>query len=206
RFTNEDDKRFALHCLSKLEDGRQFKEWSSKPGSHTPTLCCDFDAGVTIRALMKIGLNLIAAYCLKTPVNHETFAHAIRVIRGEVQISHQMIQTNGFVHVEDVRGIKGAANEHSFRLIHMDRVWHVYFSFFGGSIGAYVRLQGPNHEEWNCADVVAPMKSKNWSFSTSLVLPVMTTHVEWRNSEKLTPSVKLQKSVSMLRVEITRSK
>ncbi len=206
RFTNEDDKKFALQRLSKLDDGRHLKGYSRKPGSHTPTLCCFFDAGDVLRALMKIGLNLIAAYCSRTPVNCRTFAHAIRVIRGEVQITHAMIQANGFVHARDIQGIKGSPNEHSFRLIHVDRVWHIYSSFFGGNIGAYVQLPGPNHEEWNSADVVAPMKSKTWTFTTSRILPIMTTHVEWRNSEKVTPSVKMQKSVSILRAEITRRK
>src|SRR5205823_3094379 len=54
-----------------------------------------FDMGETLRALMKMGLNLIAAYCPKTPVNHESFAHSIRVIKGEVQIPLPVLEANG---------------------------------------------------------------------------------------------------------------
>jgi hypothetical protein len=45
RFVAEEDKRFALDRLSKLENGGHFKGCSHKPGSHTPTICCFFDAG-----------------------------------------------------------------------------------------------------------------------------------------------------------------
>src|SRR5262249_17493576 len=158
--------------------------------SHTPTICCYFDAGEIIRALMKIGLNLIAGFCLNTPVNRETFGRAIRLIRGDVAITHQMVRTNGFIYAEDVRVIKGAENDNSFRLIHLDGTWHIFFSFFGGSIGAYVKVPGPSHEEWKCADIVAPMKSKGWTCKRTLVLPLMQPHVQWRNSERVMPSVK----------------
>jgi hypothetical protein len=201
RFVTEEDKRFALRCLSKLDDGRQLRGWLHKPGSHTPTVCCFFDAGDTLRALMKIGLNLIAAYCPNTPVNHKTFVHAIRMIKGIVPIRRQDLEANGFVHASDVREINGGANEHSFRLIHLGKVWHVYSSFFGGSIGAYVRVPGPSNETWNRADIVAPIQSKDWRIATSPIIAVLKPHVEWRNSAKVTPSLKMQKSVSMTRVE-----
>jgi hypothetical protein len=201
RFADAEDKRFALYCLSKLDDGRQLKGWSHKPGSHTPTVCCFFDGGQVLRALMKIGLNLIAAYCLGTPVDSKTFSHAIRLIRGELPVRQEEMEANGFVHADDVAQISGAENEHSFRLVHSGGAWHVFSSFFGGSVGTYVRLPGPNHEKWSCADVVAPIKSKDWRVSTSLILPAMKRHVEWRNSSRVTPSLKMQKSECILRRE-----
>jgi hypothetical protein len=206
RYVSDEDKRLALHGLSKLAEGRQSNGWSQTLGSHTPTICCFFDAGDALRALMKIGLNLIAAYCPNTPIDRGSFGKVIRVIRGHVPVSHRMIQANGFVHAEDIRGISGAAHEHSFRLIHVDHVWHVYSSFFGGSIGAYVRLPGPSYENWNCADIVAPIKSKSWTFTPSRILPIMRTHIEWRNTEQVTPTLKVQNSQCFLRTEIERRK
>lgn len=82
RFGSEEDKRFALQSLLNLNVGRQLKKWTHQPGSHYPTICFFFDIGDTIRALMKLGLNLIAAHCPNTPVNRESFAGAIRIIRG----------------------------------------------------------------------------------------------------------------------------
>jgi hypothetical protein len=202
RYTNEGDLRFALASLSKLDDGKDLHGWSSLRGSHTPTLCCDFDRGTTIRALMKMGLNLIAAYCESTPVDHESFAQAIRVIRGDVPVVSAMVQSMGFVHANDVQEIIGSPNEHSFRIVHIDNEWHVLSSFFGGSIGAFVRLPGPSHEDWKRIDIVAPMRSKAWKVSRSNILPVMRIHIEWRDTERMMPTVKLQQSMAIFRVEI----
>jgi len=206
RFANEEDKQFALQCLSKLNSEQHYKGWSQKIGSRYPTISLFFDIGETLRGLMKIGLNLVAAYCPNTPVNHETFADAIRVIRGEVQIPPHVLAANGFVHAEDVQGISGAANEHAFRLMHTGQVWHVYSSFFGGRIGAHVRLPGPNHEEWRCANIVAPMKSKDWTIGTSPILQALKTRVEWNDSRTVTPSLKFQRTVSSMRVDVVRKK
>jgi hypothetical protein len=206
RFVSEEDKRFALNSLSKLDDGRQVKSWCHTPGSHTPSICCSFNAGDTLRALMKIGLNLIGAYCPNTPVDRESFAADVRVIRGDDPITQWMLLRNGFVLAKDVEPFSGAVNEHSFRMVHVDQVWHVYLSFFGGSIGAYVQLHGPNHENWSCANIVAPMKSKQWTISTSRIIPFMRPHVQWKNSEKVTPTVKMQKSDSILHAEVVRKK
>jgi hypothetical protein len=155
---------------------------------------------------MKIGLNLIAAFCPNTPVNHRTFAPAIGVIRGQIQITQPMLLANGFVYAKDVQEISRSVKEHSFRLVHLDGAWHVFSSFFGGSIGAYVALAGPNKEEWSRADIVAPIKSKDWTVSLSRILPIMKHRVEWRNSEEVMPFVKMQKYVTMLRAELVRRK
>jgi hypothetical protein len=159
---------------------------------------------MTLRALMKIGLNLIAVYCPNTPINQETFGPAIRVIRGQLPVTLPMLQNNGFVHAEDVEEISGAPNEHCFRLFNVDRMWHVYSSFFGGAIGTYVHLPGPNFEDWNCLDVVTPIRCKEWRETKRSILPIMTRHIEWHNSEKVTPTVKMQKYESKLTVVVVK--
>lgn len=207
RFVSEDDKHFALESLPNLNDGSQLKKWAHKPGSRYPTICFFFDMGDTMRALMKLGLNLIAAHCPNTPVNHESFAGAMRVIRGEAgQISLRVMMSNGFVHAEDVQAIKAAGNAHSFRLVHMDGKWHVFSSFFGGQVGSYVRVPGPNHEVWRCADIVAPLGSKVWRVRTSSILPYMKVRVEWNDGRVVTPSFKLQNTVSSVSVELVKKR
>jgi hypothetical protein len=143
RFASQEGKRFGLLSLSKLDAVQPLKNWSQKIGSRYPTFSFYFDVGDSLRGLMKIGLNLIAAYCPNTPVSPEAFGDPIRVILGQVPIPPAVMVQNGFVHAEDVACIKGNANEHSFRLAHVRGVWHVYFCFFGGGVGAYVRIPGP---------------------------------------------------------------
>jgi hypothetical protein len=204
RFTNEEDKQFALHSLSQLGEGRELKGWTQKRSSYKPTISIFFNIGDALRALMKIGLNLIAAYCPNSPVDHAHFAHSIQAITGGIPIPPRFMAGNGFVHADDVRDIRGNQNEHSFRLVYISPIWHVFSSFFGGRIGSYVRLMGPNYEGWNCADIVAPINSKAWTIRTSRILPAMKVHVEWNDSRALTPSFQLQQSVSALRIDIKR--
>jgi hypothetical protein len=207
RFATEEDKQFVLQSLPNLTDGRELNKWTHKPGSHYPTICFFFDIGDTMRALMKLGLNLVAAYCPNTPVNHVTFASAIRIIRGLAgQIPPRVFRQNGFVHPEDVQAIHAAGNAHSFRLVHMDQTWHVFSSFFGGRVGSYVRVPGPNQEKWRCADIVAPLRSKRWSLETSSILPHMKVRVEWSDGRVVTPSLKLQNTVSSVNIELVRKK
>lgn len=201
RFANSDDKRFALNCLSNLTDGSRLKRWSHKPGSRFPTICFFFDIADTMRALMKMGLNLIAAYCPNTPVNHNSFQSATRIILSRGEIPRGVLAANGFAHAEDIQFIKAPEKAHSFRLVHLDH-WHVYSSFFGGRIGAYVRVPGPNHETWKCADIVAPLNSKDWSVKTSPILPLLKrVRIQWHDSTVVTPSFKLQNSVSSISIE-----
>jgi hypothetical protein len=207
RFANEDDLFFVLGSLSNLRNSAKVDRWTHKLGSPYPTIALFFDKGATMRALMKLGLNLIAAYCPKTPVNYESFAQAIRPIRDEAgQMPPGVLLKNGFIHAEDIQCIKAPNNAHSFRLIHTDHKWHIFSSFFGGKVGSYVMVVGPNHEEWLCADIVAPLNSKNWTISTSSILPPMRHRVEWRDSTAIAPSFKLQKTATTERVELVKKK
>lgn len=83
----------------------------------------------------------------------------------------------------------------------MDQKWHVFSSFFGGKIGSYVRVPGPNHEPWRCADLVAPLWSKDWQISTCGILPHMKVHVEWNNLTAISPTFKVLRAVSSLIAE-----
>lgn len=116
------------------------------------------------------------------------------------------MKANGFVNAEDVQAIKATGNAHSFRLVHMDGKWHVFSSFFGGQVGSYVRVPGPNQERWRCADIVAPLQSKDWTVRTSSIVPWMKVQVEWNSAKVVTPSVKLQNTVSSVSIEVVKKK
>lgn len=206
RFSSQDDRRFALSSLENLGETRRLKNWSEFPGSRLPTFSFFFDMGQTLRALMKLGLNLVAAYCPNTPVNHESFPHPVRVIKGHFQIPPSVIADNGFSYADDVKSIKADDGGHSFRLLHLDGVWHIYSSFFGGEIGASVRFPGPNRESWSCADIVAPMRSKSWTFRPSRILQPLRVRVEWSEARVITPSLDLHNARSAVRVDSARRK
>ena len=193
-----------------MGDVNRLEKWTHKPGSHYPTISFFFDVGFTLRALMKVGLNLIAAYCPNTPVSYESFGSAIRIIRDEAgQMPPKVLKLNGFVHAEDIQDLKAGADTHSFHLVHSEGIWHVYSCSFGGrEVGSYVCFPGPNYEkvEMRLISSYAPIGSKKWTIRTSTILQYMNVHIEWNNSSAISPSLRLQNNVSSMRVEISKRK
>lgn len=204
RATSPEDQRFALLSLARLEEGQRFNRLERIGGSYTAQLSHSYDLGLTMRALMKLGVNLLAAYCQKTPVNGEAFKEVVKVIRGETPTTPEMLKNNGFVRAVDIEPLKSADKSHSFRLVYLNGSWMVYSSFFGGRIGAAVSFPGPNREGWNTMNVVAPLHDKNWQVVTSALLQPMRVHIEWSGLPKIAPSLKLQSSSSKLIAEKVR--
>src|SRR5438132_9134418 len=94
---------------------------------------------------------------------------------------------NCFLYAEDVEQL-ASPNCHSFRITYLDGQWVVYSCFFGGRIGGVVSFQGPNQEEWNTMEIIAPIRSKDWTVTTSQLYQPLRVRVEWNNSEAITPS------------------
>jgi hypothetical protein len=204
RYESENDKRYALRSVWKMEDPYPFNRWATRIGSHLPTMGHSFDLGVTLRAFLKVGINLLAAYCTKTPVNCESFKKVIDVIRGDRHVTRELLAWNGFVTASEMKQLAVANRGHSFRLVHLDGEWLAYSSFFGGRIGSVARFPGPNLEDWRTLDVVAPLFAKEWSVTRSAIIKPIIVHVEWQDLSKLAPSVKLQNVHSAFRVEPVR--
>jgi hypothetical protein len=128
----------------------------------------------------------------------------MRLILGEGQINPGLFNKIGFVRAKDNQCIKDDGGGHSFRLVHWGQHWRVYSSFFGGRIGAFVVMPGPNHESLACADIVAPIKSKEWVFTTRDILQGFDVKVEWADSAELVPSLKFQSSMWRIRVDVSK--
>jgi hypothetical protein len=203
RYVSDYDKELALDWIGKLHRHCRAQKRSRQLGSHAPTVSIFYDVGATLRGLMKIGLNLVAAVCGNTPVDQSTFLQVIRLIRGDMQVTPPLLQRCGFVRPEAVACI-AAAGSHSFQLTHAGGHWHVYSSFFGGRIASYVMFPGPNKEDWRTANVVAPVKSKDWRVTTSRIAQPMGVNVEWRESAKIVPTIQLLNPVSELQVSVVR--
>jgi hypothetical protein len=201
RYENEADKRFALNTLDAWNPSGRMRSMEVGLGSALPAIRCLFERSRTLRALLKIAVNLLSNYCVNTPVNRDGFGGVIRLIKGEAPVDTTLFQHNGFVYALDVESISSNDACHSFRLLHMDGFWHIYSSFFGGRIGSVVHLPGPNGEDWSCADIVAPLRSKNWTIKTGSVLQPLTVRVEWQRLEKIMPSVEMLNVHSRMRVQ-----
>src|SRR5207249_1379860 len=130
-------------------------------------------------------------YCSNTPVNCQSFRAVTRLILGKAHPQPMLIAGNGFVHAEGIQEI-AQPGCHSFRLTYLDNKWLVYSSFFGGRIGSSVSFPGPNHEDWNTMDIVAPIHSKDWTKTTTKLYRPMRVRIEWSDSTAICPSLKLQ--------------
>src|SRR5262249_26479967 len=140
QYLSAQEKNRALSQLANWDASKPFGRMTVGLGSELPCFRCYYDADKVLRALLKIAVNLLAALCPTTPVNRDAFQDVIRVILGEVPVLPVMIGQNGFVCASDIEPLKAEGNAHSFRLVHLAGAWQVYFSFFGGRLGAFVQF------------------------------------------------------------------
>jgi hypothetical protein len=213
RYASADDKKLALRMLSRIDSWPDFNQFRTGMPSSMPTVASFFDATKTMRGLMKIGYNLVAAYCKNTTVNSKSFSKVIRTITGQQPNADMLLAANGFVHADGIQDIK-VANAHSFRLLYSDSdtigrtgEWWVFMSFFGGRIGAAVTFPGPNGEKWNSLDIAAPIKQKKWPEPVPYngYYP-QKVQIEWIDVKKIVPSLKSQYVLNKLQVDGIRSK
>lgn len=120
RYCTDADRRLALRCLSRFDDPPVFSRWKEKTGTLLPAIGQFFDVGLTVRALLKLGVNLLAAYCIKNPINSDTFPTTISVIRGTTRVDLDLIAANGFVRADDLVELSAVGQCHAFRLVYHD--------------------------------------------------------------------------------------
>lgn len=202
RYVTAADRRFALRAMSQLDLGnkKQFNRSAHFLGSRVPSISVFFDLGLTVRAMLKIGFNLLAAYCTNTIVSRDAFPQVTRLIRGEQHLKPIDIAGSGFVHAEDVEDL-ARPGCHCFRITSLEKKWVVYMSFFGGRVGSVVSFPGPNQEDWNSMEIVAPLHNKEWTATPSRLFLPLKVRVEWSKHEAITPSLKLQYAQTRMLVE-----
>ncbi len=186
------DKTRALSTLENWNASKPFRLQEPIAGSEMPYVRSRFNVGDILRALLKLAINLLAAHCPNTPVDPRTFAHVMPTILGKVRFDERKaMRRDGFVWAADIEPIKAENDAHSFRLLHMDGHWWIYSSFFGGRLGSYVQIAGPNRERWRCADIVAPLNSKKWIITTSNILQPLRVRIEWSDHRAMMPTIDL---------------
>jgi len=199
------DKNFGLSQIDNWKSNRSLEKFHSTSGSEYPVIACLYECDKVVRALLKIAVNLLAAYCPNTPVNRLGFGRVIRVITGEEKTHPALIRDNGFVHSRDVEALSLPDGSHSFRLVYANGSWRVWSSFFGGRIGSFVSFPGRNHENWSWADIRAPLKSRDWRINTSrLWPPPMGRRIQWTNPSEFMPSIPILNLQSRLVEHVNR--
>jgi hypothetical protein len=203
RFETQDERRFALNALSNWNVGsnrRSNNHFRVGIGSRLPPMRCFFEKNKVYRGLAKIAFNVLSHCCSNTPVDLNCFPDAVRLISGDRDLQPKNFRQHGFVCASDVQTIRADSNCHSFRLMYMDGIWHVYSAFFGGRIGAYFSLAGPNGESWRCADVYAPLNSAHWNMECSPLLQPLNCTIEWADLTRMVPSVEIINPGSQVQV------
>jgi hypothetical protein len=189
RYMSSDDKEFALNQIRNWDRAKPFRDFSQGLGSEFPAFRSYYEQGTVLRALIKIGFNLISAFCPNTPIEGEAFRNVANVITGKTPFNHSLCALNGFVEARHLACFSDTSGGHAFVLQHINGWWHVHSSFFGGMVGTYVRFPAPNSEEWSCASIVAPIRSKEWKVSNSNLTMPITANIEWKDLNKIIPGI-----------------
>lgn len=203
RYLNTVDRRLALNTLDTWPPRRRHRsvQLERAIGSPLPVIAYVYDAAKVLRAIAKLAVNLISYCCPNSKIDHEGLRQVINVIKGEAPVTPQHLNANGFIWASDIEPIKAEGQSHSFHIVHGDGQWHVYSSFFGGRIGTFVRFPGPNGEEWTYADIVAPLRSKDWQVRTGKVLRPLKSHIEWKDFSKMVPTIPMLHTETKLIIE-----
>lgn len=170
RYATDEDRHFALNSLDRWNPAIRRDNIDVGRGSYEPWVRFFYDPTKILRGFYKIAMNVLSAYCANTPVNNQSFSDAINVILGSTPVTSWHFEGSGFVNPHHIKAIACPNNGHSFRVFHMDGQWHVISSFFGGQVGSFVGFEGPNDEKWCTANIVAPLKSRDWSVRYSKIL------------------------------------
>ena len=155
------------------------------------------------RALVKIGINLLAHVCESTHVGRATFPEATAFARYDNGNSPDL-ELCGFVLNEDIQPLRCPPAAHSFRLWYDGGKWHLACSFFGGRIGATALFSGRSNEAWRTVDVVVPLRSRKWEIGKSKLLLPLRLRVEWERLNRMLPSPRLKNAETRMTLEKVR--
>jgi hypothetical protein len=201
RYLTDRDLRFAFHSLANWSMPRR---WRSERvlGSRFRLARSFWDTSKVLRALLKMAVNVLYAYCPRTPLNHDTLSHVIRLIKGDLPIRRNHLAINGFIHARDAIPVACPAGHHAFRIAYSRGLWSICGSYFGGRIATLVSFPGPNQEDWEVADIIAPIGKRDWTFLPRcgiLSIP-LNCRIEWLDPNIIMPTVEMFNVRSEIRV------
>ena len=130
RYMSQTDKFAVLRQLDTFDPYRRSSKWTKKHSASRSPMESSFDMGKTMRGLMKIGFNILAAYCEKTPVDRSAFRGVVKLLLGENSPSPELVKRNGFVYAADLAELSAPNRAHAFRLTWMGNESARLFEFF----------------------------------------------------------------------------
>jgi hypothetical protein len=189
RYLNTGDKRKVLSRLADWRSDQRFDSFETDRGSLYPPFQISYDGKVLLRSLMKLGLNLLRFACKQTAVERSTFMEVIRLVLREVRVPNRLVLQCGFTYADDIQSLDCPPSSHKFRLLYDRGFWHIYFAFFSGAVGAFVRFPGPCREAWQTMDIVVPVRGRDWSMRESSILQPVRVRIEWKDLSRIVPSI-----------------
>ncbi len=196
-YHEEADVEIALSKLRKLNWNMAMMKADVQLGSELPEIHLSFIPERIIRAVTKIGMNLLAKFATATTPNSSTYAATVSWIKDcQYAILFGNHETYGFIKPAGVAPLACPEDAHKFRLTYNadNERWMMYASFFGGKAATFASIFGPNKELWNTLDVVAPYSKpllspifdteyKPLEVEVALAAPDILPSIPWRNGE-----------------------
>lgn len=156
---------------------------------------------LVVRALVKIGVNLLTHILGPGVVNSTTFPIATRFARWGADIQPNL-NRNGFVTQSTLTAIVCPERSHKFELLHSHGLWRLIAVFFGGLIGGCVYFPGPLPERDFRYEIVVPIGGKQWKIAKSRIhLPSREVRTLWDDLSTIMPSLPIRHRGSTMRVE-----
>ena len=158
RYRDEHDKRSALAALESWSPAREFRNARSQLdlASRQPSIQLIFRPEYVLRALLKIGVNLLAYCCEGTQVTCDTFPETFNLILGNRSPNRQDFNLTGFIEPPGEKYSFAAPDSHAFRLSRTGNRWLIQAAFFEGAVCATCTIDGPSKENWRTAELVFP--------------------------------------------------
>ena len=196
RYHGNIDKNDILSRLEKWHlDNDNMKE-SRTDGVIDPESATSYRPRWIFRALVKIGINLLA-YVMEDKFLPDRFVDAIRFVRNDIGDGPSGNDC-GFLEHDVTDTLRCPQNAHKFILQH-DRIWALDCSFFGGIVGATVLFPGPNWNKIRRIEIVAPIGSREWEVHKSQVLIARNIRITDR-VDIMMPSVAIRNAQMQTRV------
>lgn len=203
-------KRRIISALGSLDLHQPFRV-IRQLGSELPSLSRTWDHLKVLRALTKIGINILYDCCERTEVDYRHFPGAIGFVLGSKRPGKSLIDTSGFVSPKDLSDLHRQDGGHAAKLYYQTGIWTIEISFFGGRICAVVRIPGPSREEWQWCKVGTPLKSKErdvsseWLVTTGKLFVPRRYHINWNDPDVIIPGLELVNTRGQLKsVRVTR--
>lgn len=160
---------------------------------------------LVLRAMVKVGLNLLAWAVSPSKVNRTSFPVAMQYARWGTGWGPDC-QRNGFVTNPTLSHSNCPTDAHKFELSYFGG-WRLLAVFFGGRIGFLVGFPGPQVEADVRYEIVTPIKSGQWQVEKSeLLLPQRNIPTLWDDLSAMIPSMPIRHRGARVRAERRRRK